>query len=93
VLLVWGKYRVIPVTLLSMSINEQKFDNMLNPIRAEIGVSLQVLEEEDAKLNDQAFRAYQFTEKEKQRMKRKFLDSQQNANKGIQLPSGYPLEL
>jgi hypothetical protein len=93
VLFVWGNYRVVPVTILSMTITEQRFDYLLTPIRAEIKVSLQVLEEEDAKLNEQAFRAYQFTENEKQRMKESFLQNQQNANKGMPTPSGYPVVL
>ncbi len=83
VLFIWGNHRVIPVTLLSMTITEQKFDHKLNPIRAEIKVSLQVLEEEDAKLNKRAFKAYGFTEDEKKKMKKAFFKNQQNANQGI----------
>jgi hypothetical protein len=93
VLFVWGNYRVIPVTVISMTITEQRFDTLLTPVRAEIRVSLQVLEEEDAKLNDQAFRAFQFTEDEKRRMKDSFLENQQNANRGMPVPSGYPIVL
>jgi hypothetical protein len=93
VLFIWGDYRVIPVTILSMTITEQKFDYLLNPIRAEIRVSLQVLEEEDAKLNDDAFRSYQFTENQKNRMKNEFLQRQQEANSWRPLPSGYPVQL
>ena len=93
VLFVWGNYRVLPVTILSMTITEQRFDHCLTPVRAEIRVSLQVLEEEDAKLNEQAFRAYQFSENEKERMKNSFLQNQQNANKGMSLQSGYPITL
>jgi hypothetical protein len=93
VLFLWGGHRVIPVTILSMTITEQKFDSQLNPIRAEIKVSLQVLEEEDAKLNDTAFRSYQFTENEKQTLKDKFVNTQANAAMGSSLPSGYPVPL
>lgn len=93
ILFIWGDYRVIPVTILSMTISEQKFDYLLNPIRAEIKVSMQVLEEEDAKLNDEAFRSYQFTENEKSRMKTAFLRRQQEANSWRPLPSGYPVQL
>ncbi len=87
VLFVWGGYRVIPVTILSMTITEQTFDYMLNPIRAEVKVSLQVLEEEDAKLNENAFSVYKFTEDEKEKMKNSFLKTQANALKG------YPVQL
>lgn len=93
VLFIWGDYRVMPVTIVSLTISEQKFDHLLNPIRAEIKLSMQVLEEEDAKLNDQAFRSYQFTEQEKSRLKNEFLNNQQNANQWRPLPSGYPVQL
>lgn len=93
VLFMWGGYRVIPVTILSMTITEQQFDYLLNPIRAEIKVSLQVLEEEDAKLNENAFKSYQYTEGEKEKMKARFLQSQQKANQGMPVPSGYPITL
>ncbi len=93
VLFIWGNYRVIPVTLLSMTITEQKFDHLLNPVRAEIRMAMQVLEEEDAKLNERAYRAYTFTEDEKERMKNEFLEHQQNANQGMPVPSGYPVQL
>jgi hypothetical protein len=76
-----------------MTITEQKFDYLLNPIRAEIRVALQVLEEEDAKLNDEAFRSFQFTENQKSRMKNEFLRRQQEANSWRPLPSGYPVQL
>jgi hypothetical protein len=93
VLFMWGGTRVIPVTILSMIITEQQFDYLLNPIRAEIKVSLQVLEEEDAKLNENAFKSYQYTEAEKEKMKTRFLQSQQKANQGLPVPSGYPVTL
>ena len=93
VLFIWGEYRIMPITIVSLTITEQKFDYLLNPIRAEVRLSMQVLEEEDAKLNDQAFRSYQFTEEEKSRMKNEFLNNQQNANQWRPLPSGYPVQL
>ncbi|HUZ03392.1 MAG TPA: hypothetical protein VMU89_23860 [Thermomicrobiaceae bacterium] len=43
VLFVWGAYRVLPVSVVNMSINETAYDQLLNPIRAEVSVSLQVL--------------------------------------------------
>jgi hypothetical protein len=42
-LLVWGPARVVPVKLTSFSVTEQAFDQLLNPIRAEVGVDLEVL--------------------------------------------------
>lgn len=43
VLLVWGPLRVVPVRLASISIAEQAFDTLLNPIRAEVTLSLRAL--------------------------------------------------
>jgi hypothetical protein len=43
VLLVWGPWRIVPVQITSMSINETEYDQLLNPIRAEVSVSLQIL--------------------------------------------------
>jgi Contractile injection system tube protein len=40
---VWGKKRVLPVRLSSFTINEQAYDPHLNPIRASVNLSLQVL--------------------------------------------------
>jgi len=93
VLFLWGGFRVIPVTILSMTITEQQFDHLLNPIRAEIRVSLQVLEEEDAKLNSLASESFKFTESEKKRMKANFFMYQQKANEELVVPGGYPQEL
>jgi len=43
VLFIWGPFRILPVTVNSLSINETEYDTLLNPIRAEVSVSLQVL--------------------------------------------------
>lgn len=42
-LFVWGAKRVLPVQLTSFSITETDFDTALNPIRANVELSLQVL--------------------------------------------------
>ena len=46
-LFVWGQKRVLPVRLTSFSITEQAYDQQLNPIRAEVELSLQVLSTAD----------------------------------------------
>jgi hypothetical protein len=46
-LFVWGPQRVLPVRLQNFSITEQAFDAALNPIRAEVDLSLQVLSYHD----------------------------------------------
>jgi hypothetical protein len=40
---VWGPARVVPVKIESFSVTEQDFDQILNPIRAEISLELRVL--------------------------------------------------
>lgn len=42
-LFVWGPARVVPVRITSFSVTEQAFDQLLNPIRAEVSVDLEVL--------------------------------------------------
>jgi len=42
-LLVWGGLRILPVHITSYSITEEAFDPNLNPIRASVDISLQVL--------------------------------------------------
>lgn len=42
ILFIWGPSRVLPVTITSMSIAEQKYDILLNPIQAEVKIGLQV---------------------------------------------------
>jgi hypothetical protein len=45
VLLVWGPLRVVPVRVTSVSITEQAYDQLLNPIRAKVDLGLQALTE------------------------------------------------
>lgn len=46
-LFVWGPTRVVPVRINEMTITEQAHDNMLNPVRARIDLSMQVLSYHD----------------------------------------------
>src|SRR5215204_2885632 len=42
ILFIWGVYRVLPVVLESMSITEQQYDFLLNPVQAEVSITLAV---------------------------------------------------
>lgn len=42
-LFIWGLTRVQPVRIVAMSIAEVEYDNLLNPIRAEVEMEIQVL--------------------------------------------------
>ena len=50
VLFVWGPTRVLPVRIGGMTITEEAFDQLLNPIRAKVELSLNVLSYNDLKL-------------------------------------------
>jgi hypothetical protein len=63
-LFVWGPTRVLPVRLTSLSITEEAFDTLLNPTRAKIDLTLQVLSYYDLKKTNPGFSlfmAYQIT--------------------------------
>ena len=42
ILFIWGVYRVLPVVLESMSITEQQYDFALNPVLAEVAITMSV---------------------------------------------------
>lgn len=46
-LFVWSAHRIVPVRLNSLQISEEFFDQNLNPIRAKLSLSLQVLSVDD----------------------------------------------
>ncbi len=54
ILFVWGPTRVLPVRLTSLSITEEAYDTLLNPIRAKVELSLTVLSYQDLSLLDPA---------------------------------------
>ncbi|SHN13611.1 hypothetical protein [Cryptosporangium aurantiacum] len=56
VLLVWGRKRVLPVRISSLKIDESVYNSHLNPVRAEIEASLEVLGEAAAR-DDPAVRS------------------------------------
>jgi hypothetical protein len=49
-LFVWGPARVLPVRITSVSITEEFYDQLLNPIRAKVDLSMYVLSYADLKL-------------------------------------------
>jgi hypothetical protein len=49
-LFIWGPQRVLPVRLVNISITEEAFDGLLNPIRAKVDLSLLVLSYYDLKV-------------------------------------------
>jgi hypothetical protein len=49
-LLAWGPARIVPIRLKSMTITEEQYDTLLNPTRAKVDLSLEVLSYRDLKL-------------------------------------------
>lgn len=43
ILFIWGRTRVLPVVVDTMSVTEQHFDHLLNPIQAEVSLGLSVI--------------------------------------------------
>ena len=65
-LLIWGRRRVLPVQVQSLSIKEEAFDQQLNPIRAKADLSLSVLTYRDLDVTNPGYWVYlaSFTQKE-----------------------------
>ena len=42
ILFIWGPYRILPVVIESMSITEQQYDFVLNPVQAEVAITMAV---------------------------------------------------
>jgi hypothetical protein len=57
-LFVWGEKRVLPVRLTSFSITEEAYDPALNPIRAKVELSLQVLSYADFQVTHPGFNLF-----------------------------------
>jgi hypothetical protein len=62
VLFVWGPWRVVPVNVTGVSVVEQEFDQLLNPIRAEVSIGLRVLSKDDLDKGTVAYGAYIWTQ-------------------------------
>jgi hypothetical protein len=54
-ILVWGRGRVVPVRIESLSVAEEAFDPALNPIRATVDLSAQVLTYNDLPQSDAGY--------------------------------------
>lgn len=54
----WGPARVLPVRITSLSITEEAFDTLLNPIRVKVDLTLQVLSYFDLKLTNPGYQLF-----------------------------------
>jgi hypothetical protein len=62
VLFFWGPFRILPVTINSLSITETEYDTLLNPVRADVSVTLQVLNPSQLGSSTLAAGAYKYTQ-------------------------------
>jgi hypothetical protein len=44
VLFFWGPFRILPIVITSLNVTETEYDTLLNPVRADVSVQLQVLQ-------------------------------------------------
>jgi hypothetical protein len=72
VLFVWGLNRVLPVRITALKIEETVFNNLLNPVRAEIEASLEVLGAAEALADDAVKAALGHADQERQRLAESF---------------------
>jgi hypothetical protein len=69
VLFFWGPSRLLPVNVTALSITEMEYDMLLNPTRAEVSVTLQVISPPALDATDELMRgAYMYTQTVKQAM-------------------------
>jgi hypothetical protein len=68
VLFFWGPFRILPVNITSLSITETEYDQMLNPVRAEVSLNLEVLTPSQLDNSDLGLGAYKYTQGVKQVM-------------------------
>jgi hypothetical protein len=66
VLFFWGPLRILPVNVTSLTINELLYDTLLNPVRAEVSVNIEVLTPDQIPGETIARGAYHYTQGVKQ---------------------------
>lgn len=66
-LLVWGAQRVVPVQLTSMTVTEKIFDTHLNPIQAEVKLSMNALSYSDLDSSHKGYSLFLAYQKSKER--------------------------
>jgi Contractile injection system tube protein len=67
----WGEYRILPVKITQMTINETEFDPELSPVRAEVNLDMEVLvpgSKSDKRIED----SYKYVQEEKKKQEKKY---------------------
>lgn len=68
VLFVWSQHRVIPVRITDLTVLEEAFDPLLNPIRAKISLGLRVLSVHDLGFNGKGGSLFMVYQQKKERL-------------------------
>ena len=68
VLFFWGPFRILPVAITSLNITETEYDTLLNPIRADVSVNLDVLQPDQLAGDILGNAAYNYSANVKQTM-------------------------
>jgi hypothetical protein len=74
VLFVWGRKRVLPVRIASLKIDETLYNEHLNPVRAELEASLELLGEAEARDDPAVRSALDHTDVGRRELARMFYD-------------------
>jgi len=61
ILFIWGLTRVLPVTIESMTITEEQYDSLLNPIQAEVNIGLAITPVSNCSDDEIGKGAYQYS--------------------------------
>jgi len=72
VLFVWGPNRVVPVRITQLKIDEAVYNNLLNPVRAEIEATLEVVGTAEARDDKAVQAALDHTDQERKRLAESF---------------------
>ena len=70
-LFIWSKNRVLPVRFTELSITEEAFDPLLNPIRAKVSLGMRVLSTNDLLSSQKANSLYMAYQQQKENLARK----------------------
>jgi hypothetical protein len=66
-LFIWSRNRVLPVKITELSITEEAFDGLLNPIRAKLTLSMKVLSSNDLEPGDRGYSLFMIYQQQKER--------------------------
>jgi hypothetical protein len=67
-LFIWSQQRILPVRITDLSITEEAFDGLLNPIRAKVNLSLRVLTVDDVGFQHKAGTLFLIYQQGKERL-------------------------